>query len=86
MNRLEAMSIAGVVSAIGQDSFGTSLDRLVRPFCRFDMSCIFAFSERARPVTVHDGYSRTVSRKSIVNYTAGGYLLDPFYVASISGN
>jgi DNA-binding CsgD family transcriptional regulator len=86
MNRSDAALTAGVVGALGQTAFGPRLDRLVRSCCGFDMSCIFAFSERAQPVTVYDGYSRSVSRDSIANYTIGGYLLDPFYVASISGD
>ena len=85
MNRSDATRIAGVVAAIGQPSLGDRIDRLVRSCCGFDMSCIFAFSERMQPVTIHDGYSRAVSRESIANYTNGGYLLDPFYVASIGG-
>lgn len=86
MKRSDAELIAGAVSAIGEPAFGGRLDRLVRSCCGFDMSCIFAFSARMQPLTIHDGYSRTVSRDSIANYTIGGYLLDPFYVASISGD
>jgi DNA-binding CsgD family transcriptional regulator len=46
------------------------------------MSSIFIFSFDARPLLLHDGYTAHVSRNALENYLSGGYLLDPFYVAS----
>jgi DNA-binding CsgD family transcriptional regulator len=78
--------VAAVISASGHDSFGKQLDALIADIAAFDMSCIFAFRFNGEPHLIHDGYSATVSRKALSSYMRGGYLLDPFYVACISGH
>lgn len=78
--------VAAVIGAFGHDVFGKQLDALITNIVAFDMSCIFAFRFNAEPHLIHDGYSATVSRKALSSYMRGGYLLDPFYVACISGH
>lgn len=78
-----ATRISDVIAHLGQSKFGKFLDCLLRSECSFDMSCIFSFSKRSKPIPIHDGYSSTVSRNAIVSYVDGSYLLDPFYVASV---
>ncbi|WP_376711363.1 helix-turn-helix domain-containing protein [Pseudochrobactrum lubricantis] len=80
------VKVAAVISASGQDNFGKQLDAVITDIAVFDMSCIFAFRFNAEPHLIHDGYSKTVSRKALSSYMRGGYLLDPFYVACISGH
>ncbi|MDR0252454.1 MAG: LuxR C-terminal-related transcriptional regulator [Brucellaceae bacterium] len=78
--------VAAVINAFGEQAFGTQLDALIADIAAFDMSCIFAFRFNAEPHLIHDGYSQAVSRKALSSYMRGGYLLDPFYVACISGH
>lgn len=80
------IKVAAVISALGADAFGKQLDVLIADLVVFDMSCIFAFRFNAEPHLIHDGYSANVSRKALSSYMRGGYLLDPFYVACISGH
>lgn len=81
---IPADDAAALLAAIGTDSFGKGLDRICRRFCCFEMSCAFAFHATRLPVLVHDGYSSQLSRKVLSRYLQGGYLLDPFYPASIA--
>ncbi|MBY6058725.1 helix-turn-helix transcriptional regulator [Leisingera daeponensis] len=81
----DAETVGGLISAAGGSSFGQALDLLTKSCAEFDMSCAFAFSLRAEPKVVHDGYSATVDRRALRSYLRGAYLLDPFYSASISG-
>lgn len=80
------IKVAAVISASGQNAFGKQLDAVITDIAGFDMSCIFAFRFNAEVYLIHDGYSATVSRKALSSYMHGGYLLDPFYVACISGH
>lgn len=80
----EAEGISNIIRSIGTTGFGNILDRNLQSHIDFDMSCIFVFTFNDRPVLVHDGYSRTVSRKALEAYMRGGYLLDPFYVACVN--
>lgn len=80
----EIHAVARVVSALGAPPFGPSTDDFVRESAGFDMTCIFAFHPTSPPLLIHDGYSTSVSRHALSSYLKGGYLLDPFYVASIS--
>jgi DNA-binding CsgD family transcriptional regulator len=80
--RFSVEDIANLIASIGTRDFGTTLDRCVSTITPFDMATIFIFSFDARPLLLHDGYTAQISRKALENYLSGGYLLDPFYVAS----
>lgn len=84
MDPTEIASISRIVEELGSPGFGASLDDFLRGRASFDMTCIFAFHPTAGPVLVYDGYSASVSRHALSAYLKGGYLLDPFYVASTS--
>lgn len=84
MHLHEAEGISNIIRSIGTACFGHILDRNLQTHIDFDMSCLFVFAFNDCPVLVHDGYSQTVSRKTLDAYLRGGYLLDPFYVASVN--
>ncbi|MBC2886316.1 helix-turn-helix transcriptional regulator [Ochrobactrum sp. CM-21-5] len=86
MHDRDFVQISAVIGAFGYNTFGEQLDTLTVSIADFDMSCIFAFRFNGEPCLIHDGYSATVSRKALHSYMRGGYLLDPFYVACISGH
>lgn len=86
MNNQDIATVAAIMNALGDNHFGKQLDHLIAGIADFDMSCIFAFRFNGEPQLIHDGYSATVSRKALSSYMRGGYLLDPFYVACISGH
>ena len=77
-------AFAALFDAAGTPDFGAGLDRLALCVAQFDMSCVFAFSETAPPVVIHDGYSDSVDRRALQSYLRGAYLLDPFYAASVT--
>lgn len=85
MNPGESRAVASLIAACNTGRFGDSLDDLIRMVAGFDMSCAFAYRRDQRPDLIHDGYSAAVSRDALARYLRGGYLLDPFYVACISG-
>lgn len=81
----QAHAVAALIAACNTDRFGRSLDDLIRLRAGFDMSCAFAYHQDRPPDVLHDGYSLAVSRDALARYVKGGYLLDPFYVACMSG-
>lgn len=81
----ESSTVAALVTSCGAQNYGLHLDELARLFASFDMSCAFAYRYDHTPEVIHDGYSAAVSRDALSRYLKGGYLLDPFYVACISG-
>src|SRR5690625_1163139 len=83
MNFSEASKTAAMIESIGEPDFGEKIDGLLSNSMPFDMSCIFLFSSKSVPVLIHDGYSESLSRKTLKAYLRGGYLLDPFYVACV---
>lgn len=80
----QAAAVGGLIAATGSTHYGAALDGLCRLAAGFDMSCVFAFSAKEKPVVIHDGYSATVDRRALRSYLRGAYLLDPFYSACIS--
>jgi DNA-binding CsgD family transcriptional regulator len=81
-----ASAVARLIAGAGHnEGFGDALDRLVADAAEFDMSCAFAFSAEQEPILMHDGYSATVSRRTLRSYLRRAYLLDPFYSACVSG-
>ncbi len=54
---------------------------MLRHVAVFDLSGVFVFPYDARPLLLHDGYTRHVAPKAWAAYLGGAYLLDPFYVA-----
>lgn len=78
--------MAVVIASIGKQEFGPALDQYLRDAVTFDMSCVFLFQFGTSPVFLHDGYSSSVPRETLDTYMRGGYLLDPFYVASTGGH
>lgn len=86
MHEIDIARTSTLISALGSSRFGAALDGLMASIADFDMSCLFAFRFNGEPCLMHDGYSSTVSRQALQSYLRGGYLLDPFYVACISGH
>lgn len=81
---IEVTTAAEPLESLGTKRFGAAFDRLALTAAPFDMSCVFAFHPTRRPSLVHDGYSSSVPRQTLSAYLHGGYLLDPFFVASIA--
>lgn len=81
----ESEAVAALIAACDTKEYGARLDDLCRLLASFDMSCAFAYRYDQTPEVIHDGYSAAVSRHALRRYLKGGYLLDPFYVACISG-
>jgi len=81
---LDANGLSEIIRSIGTDGLGQRLDQTISGRVQFDMSCIFLFSFNNTPLFLHDGYCSSVPRKTLETYLRGGYLLDPFYVASIN--
>lgn len=86
MNSRTLTTFAKVIESIGEPGFGRAMDTYVKNIASFDMSCMFLFNAQYAPTLVHDGYSQSLSRKALLAYLKGGYLLDPFYVACVNNH
>jgi DNA-binding CsgD family transcriptional regulator len=86
MNNKSITYLSSLIDSLGLDSFGENLNQLMQSVISYEMSCMFFFKYNAPPVMLFDGYSESISRKTLSSYLKGGYLLDPFYVACSSNH
>ncbi|WAH61020.1 helix-turn-helix transcriptional regulator [Pseudomonas silvicola] len=86
MQIAETESLSRLISSIGTDRFGYSVDEALKPEVQFDMSCGFIFRFNCNAILVHNGYNKSVPEETLSAYIRGGYLLDPFYVACVNGH
>lgn len=77
----ESRQIATLIDGLSTPAFGEALDAMLRRVAAFDLSGVFVFPYDARPLLLHDGYTRHVAPQAWAAYLSGAYLLDPFYVA-----
>jgi DNA-binding CsgD family transcriptional regulator len=77
----ESRQIAALIDSLSTPAFGEALDAMLRRAAAFDLSGVFVFPYDARPLLLHDGYTRHVAPQAWAAYLGGAYLLDPFYVA-----
>ena len=82
MDSQDASVVAKLITAIGQPNLGQKLCELLARRVAYDMSCIYLFRYDQPAELLHDGYNGLVSPRTLDAYRHGGYLLDPFYVAS----
>ncbi|MBJ9975206.1 helix-turn-helix transcriptional regulator [Pseudomonas sp. S75] len=82
MNSQDASVAAKLVTAIGSAHLGRHLCALLEDKVSYDMSCLYLFRFDQPAELLHDGYNDQVSARTLKAYSRGGYLLDPFYVAS----
>jgi DNA-binding CsgD family transcriptional regulator len=82
----DAQMLSTLISAVGSDRLGASIDSVLRNTLGFDMSCGYLFRFNRAPILIHNGYNKSVPEKTLNAYVRGGYLLDPFYVACINNH
>ena len=82
----EIKALASIISGVGTDSLGSTIDSGLRRKVKFDMSCAFLFGFNHDAIVVHDGYGGSIPEQTLSSYVRGGYLLDPFYVACMNGH
>lgn len=75
---------ARLIAAIGSTNMGRCLCALLDGRVSFDMSCLYLFRFDQPAELLHNGYGGLVSARTLDGYSRGGYLLDPFYVASMN--
>ncbi|BCM22323.1 helix-turn-helix transcriptional regulator [Mesorhizobium sp. J8] len=90
MERQDSSPLAGwhkalpsLVGLIGKQGFAERLDAALRSVVPFDLSCIFAYPGRDRPLYLHDGLGAVSSSQIMANYLNGTYLLDAVYSACL---
>lgn len=84
MNTQDVDASARLIAAIGSASLGQTVCALLEGSVRFDMSCLYLFRFDQPAELLHDGYRGQVAARTLNAYSRGGYLLDPFYVASMN--
>lgn len=84
MNSQDAHAVAQLISAVGNTDLGRCLCTLLGDAVSFDMSCLYLFRFDRPAELLHDGYNGQVAVRTLDAYCRGGYLLDPFYVASMN--
>ncbi|MDZ5605466.1 LuxR C-terminal-related transcriptional regulator [Pseudomonas sp. RP23018S] len=82
MNSQDANVVAKLIAAIGHPHLGKCLCAVLDGTVSFDMSCLYLFRFDQPAELLHNGYNGQVSARTLDAYSRGGYLLDPFYVAS----
>lgn len=86
MKASDAKMLSTLISAVGSERMGASIDSALRSILGFDMSCGYLFRFNHPPILIHNGYNKSVPEKTLNAYIRGGYLLDPFYVACINNH
>lgn len=76
-------ALPGLVALIGSDGFAKALDAALQHVAPFDLSCIFAYPGRDRPLLLHNGLGQVSSSQIMANYLNGTYLLDAVYSACL---
>ncbi|MDT3718262.1 LuxR C-terminal-related transcriptional regulator [Pseudomonas oryzihabitans] len=84
MNTQDVDAVARLIAAVGSAALGPSLCSLLSDQVSFDMSCLYLFRFDQPAELLHDGYRGQVAARTLDAYSRGGYLLDPFYVASMN--
>lgn len=84
MNTQDVATLARLIAAIGSADLGPALCDLLDGRVRYDMSCLYLFRFDQPAELLHDGYQGQVAARTLDAYSRGGYLLDPFYVASMN--
>ena len=80
---IDADAVADLIAALDSDILPATLDAFLCDRVPFDLSVIFAYPFDRTPLLLHDGYRGQATRQALDAYLAGGYLLDPFYTASV---
>lgn len=75
-----------LVGRLGKEGFAATLDAALRAVAPFDMSCIFAYAGRDRPLLLHDGLGSVSTPQIMRNYLDGTYVLDAVYTACLRGS
>jgi DNA-binding CsgD family transcriptional regulator len=78
--------VAAIIGKIGTPGLPLSLDVFLHDVAPFDLSVIFGYPFGRAPILLHDGYRGQATRAAMDEYMRGGYLLDPFYTASVEGH
>ncbi|AMO76289.1 LuxR C-terminal-related transcriptional regulator [Pseudomonas citronellolis] len=84
MNSQDAHAVAQLIAAVGSAKLGHCLCALLDGKVSFDMSCLYLFRFDRPAELLHNGYNDQVAARTLDAYCRGGYLLDPFYVASMN--
>ena len=84
MNSQDAHAVAQLIGAVGTAKLGHCLCALLDGTVSFDMSCMYLFRFDRPAELLHNGYNGQVTARTLDAYSRGGYLLDPFYVASMN--
>lgn len=84
MNSQDAHAVSQLIAAVGSSKLGDCLCALLNGAVSFDMSCLYLFRFDRPAELLHNGNNGLVSSRTLNAYCHGGYLLDPFYVASMN--
>jgi DNA-binding CsgD family transcriptional regulator len=76
--------VAQLITAVGSPDLGHSLCALLDDAVSFDMSGLYLFRFDQPAQLLYNGYKGQVAARTLDAYSRGGYLLDPFYVASMN--
>jgi DNA-binding CsgD family transcriptional regulator len=86
MNSQDAESVAQLIAAVGSANLGRCLCALLEDLVSFDMSGLYLFRFDRPAELLHNGYNGQVAARTLDAYSRGGYLLDPYYVASMNSH
>lgn len=77
-------SAGAIIAALGTDRFARTLSLALQEFAVFDYTVMFGYLGSNRPIDLYDDFPKTKRKIMVVDYQEGPYLLDPFYLASVT--
>lgn len=78
-----ALSAGEVVAALETPELPQALAGLLRQTAPFTYTVMFGYCGVARPIDLHDDFPLAKRKIFVIDYQAGPYLLDPFYLAAL---
>ena len=73
-----------LISAIDSKEFPEKLSNALKGIASFDYTVVFGYLGPAQPLDLYDDFPRNQHRIFVEDYQEGPYLLDPFYLASMT--
>ncbi|MGO1118886.1 helix-turn-helix transcriptional regulator [Rhodovibrionaceae bacterium A322] len=73
-----------IIAGMGKDIFARNLSTALQEIAVFDYTVVFGYLGSARPIDLYDNFPKTKRKIMVEDYQVGPYLLDPFYLASVT--
>lgn len=73
-----------IIAAIDRNDFAETLSNGLKEIAPIDFTVMFGYLGSARPLDLYDDFPKGKRKIMVEDYQEGPYLLDPFYLASVT--